>query len=95
MNDYEVLYILPPDVEEEAKEGVIEKISKGISDRGGKVEKLNKWGVRTLAYPIKRKKEGYYVLTEFQMDPKGISSFDESLRYNDQLLRHLLVRREK
>ena len=66
MNSYELLYIIDNDLSEEAKEAVIAKISAVVTDNGGTIDGLDKWGTRKLAYAINYKTEGYYVLVELE-----------------------------
>ena len=53
----------------------------------------NHWGVRQLAYPIKKFQEGYYVLYEAQIDPTRIKDIERSMQYNEDILRYLVVRK--
>ena len=62
MNKYEAMYIVTPEMEDEAIKGVIEKFSGIITANGGEIEKTDEWGRKKLAYPIDYKTEGYYVL---------------------------------
>ena len=63
MNKYEAMYVITPELEDEAIKGIIEKYTGIITANGGEIEKVDEWGRRRLAYPINNKTEGYYVLT--------------------------------
>ena len=65
MNKYEAMYVITPELEDEAVKGIIEKYTGIITANGGEIEKVDEWGRRRLAYPINYKTEGYYVLTTF------------------------------
>lgn len=69
MNKYEVLYIVTPELEDEAIKAVIEKFSGIIAANGGEVEQVDEWGRKKLAYPIDYKTEGYYVLVDLPQTP--------------------------
>ena len=71
MNKYEVLYILNASIDDAAKEELIEKFKAIVTNAGGEVEGVDKWGVKKLAYEINFKSEGFYVLMNFaQFSPK-------------------------
>jgi len=70
MNKYESLYILKPDTEEEARKALIERFKTLVESNGGKVESVDEWGSRKLAYEIDYIKEGYYVLMTFEAGPE-------------------------
>ena len=65
MNSYELLYILNNELSDEAKGAVVEKLNAVVTDNGGTIDGIDKWGTRKLAYPIDYKTEGYYVLVNF------------------------------
>ena len=92
MRDYELTVIFRPEIAEEEIPAEIEKVSQMISQKGGVVGEVNRWGRKRLAYPIKHCREGNYVLTPFKMDPTSALDLDKSLRTSDRILRHLLVR---
>ncbi len=92
MREYELTVIFRPEIAEEEIPAEIEKVSQMISQRGGVVGEVNRWGRRRLAYPIKHCKEGNYVLTPFKMDPNSALEMEKSLRGSERILRHLMVR---
>lgn len=89
---YELTYILPPALAEEEVTSVQDTINTWITNQAGEVLKANHWGRRKLAYPIQNYKEGYYIYTEFQSEPKAITDVDRRLRLQAEVLRHLIVR---
>ena len=92
MRKYEIMYILRADLEEAARKEVMEKLSKIITDNGGKVEETSEaMGLRELAYPIKEQSKGYYVVLKVSMDNKAINEFNRLVRINPSVLRHLIV----
>ena len=93
MRDYEILYILRPDLEESRVGEAASRVSGLIENLGGKHERTNAWGKRRLAYEVGRFREGYYVLQEFQLEPARIPELERSLKISDEVFRHLVVRR--
>ena len=87
MNDYELVVIL----KEEGKE-VLDKVKKAVTGTGGKVVKVDEWGKKDLAYPIKKQKEGVYFLLNLSISADKVGEFNKFLTTNEQVLRHLLIR---
>jgi small subunit ribosomal protein S6 len=92
LREYELTVIFRPEIAEEEMPAEIEKVSQMISQKGGVVGEVNRWGRKRLAYPIKRCREGNYVLTPFKMDPTSALELDKNLESSERILRHLLVR---
>jgi small subunit ribosomal protein S6 len=94
LQDYEILFILPPDLEAEEATAATERVRTLVTSRGGEVKSLDVWGRRRLAYPIKRYHEGVYHIAKFSLGPDQQSDLDRTLRLNEQVLRHLILRVE-
>ena len=92
LRDYELVIIISPEFTEEELEARVNKISQYITDNGGTVSEIERWGKRRLAYPIKRFLEGSYVLTRFRLRPVFGKELTVNLRISDEVLRHLLIR---
>ena len=92
MNKYEAMYIVTPEMEDEAIKGVIEKFSGIISANGGEIEKTDEWGRKKLAYPIDYKTEGYYVLVNFAAAPELPRELERNFRNDESILRYMVVR---
>ena len=90
MNKYEAMYIVTPEMEDEAIKGVIEKFSGIITANGG--EKTDEWGRKKLAYPIDYKTEGYYVLVNFAAAPELPRELERNFRNDESILRYMVVR---
>jgi small subunit ribosomal protein S6 len=90
--DYELVYIIKPELEEEGVESKIESISQYITSNNGAVAGVEKWGKKKLAYPIKRSLEGYYVLTRFKISPTRCQELEANLKISEDILRHLLIK---
>jgi small subunit ribosomal protein S6 len=93
LRDYEILYIVRPDLDEEQLEEAVAKVSGLIDTLGGQHERTNVWGKRRLAYEVNRLREGYYVLTEFKIDAGRVPEMESTLKISDTVFRHLIVRR--
>jgi small subunit ribosomal protein S6 len=94
MLDYELTLILDADLSSEAQKKLSEKIKKIIEDTKGKVEKITEWGKRELAYPIKKKKMGFYFLWEIKLNPQDVDKIDKKIKIEEQVLRYLVLRKE-
>ena len=94
MKAYELLYFVDPASTEETRAGVMKRIDVAVSENGGKVDNVEDWGKRKLAYEIDGLTEGDYILINFHADPTQIAELDRVLRINDAVKRHMIVRRD-
>lgn len=92
MRGYELVFIIRPDLDDEATEAVIEKVRSMIENNGGEIAKIDKWGKRRLAYEIKDLREGYYVVLNFKGESAVAAELDRVLKITDPVLRHMIVR---
>jgi small subunit ribosomal protein S6 len=92
MRKYEMLYILSTELAEEVRDGIIAKFESVVKENGGTVEKVDKWGVKKLAYPINYKTEGYYVLMSFESDVNLITELKRVAGITDGILRRLITK---
>ncbi|MBR3906047.1 MAG: 30S ribosomal protein S6 [Clostridia bacterium] len=92
MNKYEVVYIIDPAVEEEARKELIAKYNDLIANNGGSVDKVEEWGKRRLAYAIDYKTEGYYVLVNFQAESELPKELERNLQISDSIIRYQVIR---
>ena len=93
MKAYELLFVLNPSADEEARAGVMKRIDVAIVDEGGVVDSVDDWGRRKLAYEIDHLTEGDYTLINFHAEPTQIAELDRVLRINDAVIRHMIVAR--
>jgi len=91
---YETMYIIDPTLEEEAIHEVVERFSNLIKDQGGEVEKIDEWGKRRLAYPIKDHREGYYVVMNFSAEADVPQELERVYKITDSVLRYLIIRED-
>ena len=94
MRKYETIFILHPSFDEEAVKAVIEKYQGVIENGGGKVENVDFWGKRKLAYEINKVNEGYYTLINFEATPELPKELDRVFRITDGVIRHIIVKNE-
>ena len=93
MRDYEVLYIVRADIDDEKVQDAVKRVNTLIQRSGGTIDKTNLWGKRRLAYEVKHQKEGSYVLQDFQLDPDRVPELEAALKITEEVLRHLVVRK--
>ncbi len=92
LRDYELTVIISPEVEDEKLEVAINNVSQFITQRGGVISGVDRWGKRKLAYPIEHFMEGYYVLAQFKMKPTLGKELEARLHISEEVLRHLLIK---
>ena len=73
----------------------VERVAEYITEHGGSVSEQEGWGVRRLAYPIRRYQEGNYMLTQFQLDSKDVGELDRRLNASQDVLTHLVTKVDK
>lgn len=93
MNKYEALYIITPEIEDEALKAVVEKFNGIVTGNGGEIEKVDEWGKRRLAYAIDYKTEGYYVLITFQGAPELPRELERNFKNDEGILRYIVVKK--
>ena len=91
MNQYELMCIIHPDLDDVSFKDSVNKITGWINELNGKIEKTDIWGRRRLAYEIRKQREGQYVLFNMSMSPASITSLEQNLRFLEPLMRHMLV----
>ena len=92
---YEVLYILDPDLSDEDITSTTEKYKSVVEEQGGEVENVNRWDKRRLAYEVKGRVEGIYVLMNFSGENKVQAELDRLMKIADDVIRHIIVRRDE
>lgn len=88
---YELGLVLTPDLEEEAREGFIGELKQLLASHGATIVKEDVWGKRTLAYPIRHKREGYYLFWQFEGPGTAVAPLEYKLRLSDEVLRYLTL----
>ncbi len=95
MRDYELMLISRAELEEERQRALLDRVTGLIAEYGGVVGKVDVWGKRRLAYPIKHQGDGYYTVVELQGENPCITELDRVLSINDEVLRFKIFVREQ
>ena len=91
MNKYEVMFIAKP-LEETEVDPIVTFVSDLLTKNGCNIEKVDRWGKRHLAYPVKKQADGSYVLINFEAEPATIKEIDRVMKIRDEILKHLIVK---
>jgi len=92
LQDYEMVFIVSPEVADEELEGKVNSVSEFITGREGVMSEVEVWGKRKLAYPLKHFLEGSYVLARFKLSPVRCKELEANLKISEDILRHLLIK---
>ena len=95
MREYEAVYIVKPNYDEEQYAQFIEKYSALIQNNGGEIIKVEPWGKRRLAYEIDKLREGYYVLVNFESEATLPREIERTMQIAESILRYLIVKVEE
>ncbi|RME07021.1 MAG: 30S ribosomal protein S6 [Anaerolineae bacterium] len=91
MREYELVFIVHPDLDDTATNDLVEKVKGWISEAGGSVNKVDPWGKRQLAYPIRKQNSGQYFLMHIQVAPSFVAELERNLRFQEQVMRFLIT----
>jgi len=91
VKEYEIVYVLRPDLSDEDRAKKVERIHGLITDNGGQIDKIDDWGKRVLAYEIQHYTEGHYGLTLFHLPPQAVNRVGERLNIDEEILRYQIV----
>jgi len=95
LHEYELVVVMNPDIPEEDVAAAIERVTGAVTSRGGEVAEVAPWGRRKLAYPINRHVEGNYVVSQIKLDPGRAHELESGFAISDDVLRHLLIRKDE
>lgn len=95
MAEYELVYIVRPDIEEENLETVISKVSRAVTSVGGQVSQVERWGKRRLAYRLRKFQEGIFLVSHLQLQSAQVQEVDRAMRLGEEILRHSIIRVDK
>jgi small subunit ribosomal protein S6 len=91
MRKYELVCIIHPDLDENAFNGVVEKVKGWIGESGGSVDKVDVWGRKRMAYAIRKQREGQYVLFNISLEPATTTALDQNLRFLEPVIRYIIT----
>ncbi|AGF46928.1 small subunit ribosomal protein S6 [Candidatus Kinetoplastibacterium desouzaii TCC079E] len=94
MKNYEIVFIVHPDQSEQIQ-SMIERYSSLVTDGKGLVHRTEDWGRRQLAYPIQKLAKAHYICMNIECSQDILDELENSFRYNDAILRHLLIKKKK
>lgn len=95
MRKYEIMYIINPSLDEERMKELNDKYAKILTDNGAKILETKDWGLRDLAYEIKKVNKGHYMILNIEADNEAIKEFDRLALIDTNLLRHIVVKEEE
>ncbi|MDA8219328.1 MAG: 30S ribosomal protein S6 [Dehalococcoidales bacterium] len=94
MREYELVYILDPNLEEEQAAGITEGVSGVVRNLKGELGEVKPWGRRKLAYPINNFREGNYIEMHFKMETSAVAELERGLRLNESVIRYLVTKKD-
>src|SRR5438876_4726614 len=92
--DYELGFILNPEVNEEQTRAILERVEQVVANHDGQIVRINQWGRRRLGYPIEHHRDGFYVFIDMILTPETVIELDRTLKVSEEVLRHLIKRRD-
>ncbi|WP_101773884.1 30S ribosomal protein S6 [Peptostreptococcus faecalis] len=95
MRSYELLYIVKPTLDEEAREAILNSIKEILTSSNGEVGEVNVWGSRKLAYPIQKFNDGVYTLVNFKAEVDVPKELDRRIKINEDIIRHIIVAQDQ
>lgn len=93
MRVYEIVYIVHPELDEKALKETNDKVKDWITETGGEINKIDLWGKRKLAYPIRKQLEGQYILMDVKMEPEFVAQLERNMRLYEPIMRYLITLR--
>ena len=91
MKKYEIMYIINATLEETARKEEVSKLQSILEKNGAKVTDTKEWGVKDLAYPIKKQSKGYYVVLKVSAEAASLKEFDRLAKLDTNVIRHLIT----
>jgi small subunit ribosomal protein S6 len=95
MRAYEILYVIRPNIEEEAKATLVKRFDEILTNNGAEIVESKEWGKRRLAYEIEDFKDGFYHIIKVNATSEATDEFDRLAKINNDIIRHIVVRDEQ
>lgn len=95
MKKYEIMYIIRPNIEDEAKKTVVERFDNVLATQGAEVIESKDWGKRRLAYEIEDFRDGFYRLVTVNASPEAVQEFDRLAKISGDIIRHIVIKEEE
>lgn len=94
MKKYEVMYIIRPNIEDEAKKALVERFNGILTENGAELSESKEWGKRRLAYEINDFRDGYYQLVKVNAPAAAVEEFSRLAKISEDIIRHIVVKDE-
>lgn len=94
MRNYEIMYIIRPNIEDEARTSVVERFNSILTNNGAEITKVDEKGKKRLAYEINDFRDGYYVVVNFKGDEQAVNEFNRLAKFSDDIIRHMAIRED-
>ncbi|MBT2570977.1 30S ribosomal protein S6 [Planococcus sp. ISL-110] len=94
MREYELMYIIQPAIEEEAKKALVERFEEILTSNGAEIIESKEWGKRRLAYEINDLREGFYQIVKINAGSEAINEYTRLANINENIIRHIAVRKD-
>lgn len=94
MKKYEVMYIIRPNIEDEAKKALVERFNGILTENGAELSDSKEWGKRRLAYEINDFRDGYYQLVKVTAPAVAVEEFTRLAKISEDIIRHIIVKDE-
>lgn len=95
MRKYEIMYIIRPNIEDEAKKALVERFNGILTENGAELSEAKDWGKRRLAYEINDFRDGYYQLIHVNAEAPAVEEFSRLAKISEDIIRHIVVKDEK
>jgi len=95
MKNYEIMFIVRPNIEDEAKKQLVEHFTTVLTERNSEIEKLDNVGIRTLSYEINDFRKGYYFIINTKATKEAIDEFDRLARISEDIIRYIIIKDEE
>ncbi|WP_369901590.1 30S ribosomal protein S6 [Bacillus manliponensis] len=94
MRKYEIMYIIRPNMEEEAQKALVERFAGVLTENGAEIINTKEWGKRRLAYEINDLRDGFYMILNVNSNTEAVKEFDRLAKINEDIIRHIVVKAE-
>ncbi|MEK4231217.1 30S ribosomal protein S6 [Solibacillus sp. FSL H8-0538] len=94
MRKYELMYIIRPNIEDEAKKALVERFNEILTSNGAEIIEAKEWGKRRLAYEINDFREGFYQIVKVNAETEAINEYTRLANISEDIIRHIAVRQE-
>ena len=95
MRAYEIMYIIRPNIEDEAKKALVERFNTILTDNGAELTESKEWGKRRLAYEINDFRDGYYQILKVNSNAAAVEEFSRLAKISEDIIRHMVTKDEK